>query len=93
MDVSYRITAPGRCGEAGGGRIVDLSSSGVRFTGGGTLEVGMEIDVSVPWPLTLDCGTPLQLAASGTVVRVGTGEAAVRFKRYEFRTRRRTPTA
>jgi hypothetical protein len=45
------------------------------------------VELSVTWPARLDGTCPLQFVATGRVVRSENDTAAVRFERYEFRTR------
>jgi len=84
MDLRYTVVHPYR---AGSGRVVDLSSSGLRFIADRPLEAGLEVELAVSWPLLLDGGVPLQLLTSGKVVWANGAIAALQIGRHEFRTR------
>lgn len=91
LQVRYAVT--GRVPtEAGVGRTIDMSSSGLRFNADKPLETGQRLDVSIDWPVLLDGGVQLQLIVSGTVVRSNGIETALRIERHEFRTRRVRPS-
>jgi hypothetical protein len=87
LEVRYASTGRGPV-EAGSGRTVDLSSSGLIFTSDRPLQVGRKLDVAVDWPVPLDGCVQLQLIMSGVVVRVDGTATALEIRRYEFKTRR-----
>jgi hypothetical protein len=64
-----------------------MSSGGILFTTSERLQPGRMVEVSVNWPARLDGTCPLQLVATGRIVRSDDETAAVRIERYEFRTR------
>ena len=74
--------------ETGSGPIIDLTSSGLRFTTERPLLPGLRLDVSIDWPVLLDGGVQLQLIATGVVVWTNGTETALRIDRHEFRTAR-----
>jgi hypothetical protein len=66
-----------------------MSSSGLLFITDRMLSPGLKVEVTLKWPVKLDERVGLQLVVFGQVVRVGSEgamQAAVRIKRYEFRT-------
>ena len=69
------------------GRTLDVSSRGILFTTTGPLPVGRLVEIAMHWPAPLNGGCPLQLVASGHVLRSDGKIAAMRIQRYEFRTR------
>jgi len=73
--------------QAGVGRTVDLSSSGLCFVADRSLATGQRVDVSIDWPVLLDGGVQLQLIVSGVVVRTKGTVTALEIQRHEFRTR------
>jgi len=77
----------GQITSEGSGKVVDISSSGVRFTTAHALRVGSIIELSMKWPALLDDKCLLKLEIFGSVVRSNSNEAAVRIAHYEFRTR------
>jgi hypothetical protein len=90
VNLEVRYSVAGRRGtvEAGSGRTIDMSSSGLSFTADRPLLVGQKLDVSIDWPARLDGDVQLQLVVSGVVVRSSGAVTALRIERHEFRTRR-----
>jgi hypothetical protein len=72
--------------EAGGGRTVNMSSSGVLFATERRLMLGERLELSVNWPAQLNKKCALKLVTTGRVVRLEDGLAAIAIDRYEFRT-------
>jgi PilZ domain len=70
-----------------GGRALNMSSSGIAFTSDDALRVGTLVELSISWPVLLDGNCYLKLVVEGDVVRRGKGCAALKVKRWEFRTR------
>ncbi|MGH9559394.1 MAG: PilZ domain-containing protein [Bryobacteraceae bacterium] len=85
-DIRYRVLNKRSSGEAGDGKTVNISSSGVLFTAGETLLPGRSLEMSISWPAQLDHKCALKLVARGRVVRFENGLAAVEIQQYEFRT-------
>jgi hypothetical protein len=83
--VSYTCLSGGL--PSGVGRVLDISSKGVRFTTETALKAGTRLELSVDWPARLNDACNLQLMIFGSVVRSENGAAAVRIEHYEFRTR------
>ena len=86
-DVRYRILQCKTAQIAGAGKTVDISSGGILFTTHERLQPGRLVEISVNWPARLDGTCPLQLVATGRIVRSDAATAAVRIERYEFKTR------
>jgi hypothetical protein len=87
LDLTYTVFVRGKTVDSGGGRTIDCSSAGLRFTGERPIGVGRTIELAIRWPMTLDDGVPLNLVFSGKSVRVDDCETAIRIEGYEFRTR------
>ena len=87
LEVRYSGSPHGVPPETGSGHIIDLSSSGLRFTAETPLLAGLSLDLSIDWPVLLDGGVQLQLIASGVIVWTSDTETALRVHRQEFRTR------
>lgn len=85
-EVRYRILSKRDAAEAGTGKTVNMSSSGVLFTTEQALAPGRRLEVAVSWPAQLDAKCPLKLVARGKVVRCPDGQAAIEIQQYEFRT-------
>lgn len=73
-------------GDAGWGEILNISSSGALFTTEHPLPVRASAKLYIKWPVLLSDSVHLNLVASGRIVRVEPGRAAIRIKRHEFRT-------
>jgi PilZ domain len=86
-DVRYRVLHSKSVQVSGSGKTLDMSSGGILFTTSEKLQPGRMVEVSVNWPARLDGTCPLQLVATGRIVRADGDTAAVRIERYEFRTR------
>ncbi len=90
QQVRYKVFAR-RAVEAGCGRTVNMSSTGILFTAERVLAPGERVELSVNWPAYLDQKHPLKLVAAGRVVRASNGTAAMAIDRYEFRTQGAAP--
>ena len=85
-DVKYKVLSKRSADEAGSGKTLNMSSSGVLFTSEHLLIPGKRIEVSISWPAQLNNKTNLKLVARGRVVRCQDGHAALEIQQYEFRT-------
>ncbi len=85
-EVKYRVLSRKNGEEAGLGRTVNMSSSGILFSTDTELQPGRQVEISVAWPAQLNNKTPLKLVARGRVVRVEDNRAALEIHHYEFRT-------
>jgi hypothetical protein len=86
-EMQYRQLHSKGSAVSGMGKTLDMSSSGIFFTTDNDLQLGKVVEVSVNWPARLDGTLPLKFVAVGRVVRAEVGRAALKFDRYEFRTR------
>jgi hypothetical protein len=84
-EVRYKVISR-RGQEAGTGKTVNISSSGILFSTEQPLETGKQVEISVAWPAQLNNQTPLKLVARGRLVRVEDHRAALEIQHYEFRT-------
>jgi hypothetical protein len=85
-EVRYRVFQSKAVQLVGAGKTVDFSSGGVLFTTSEPLLTGRLVEVSVTWPARLGETCPLQLVATGRIVRADAAKAAMRIERYEFKT-------
>jgi len=69
----------------GTGEVVNISSRGLAFRSGGSLQSGMRLRVSMGWPAKLD-KCKLRLVFEGVVLRVAGNLVIVTIKGAEFRT-------
>ena len=73
----------------GSGTTVNMSRRGVLFTTDQSLPEGEPVTLEVGWPVLLDAAVPLKLVTRGRVVWCENSHTAVRFDKWEFRTRGR----
>ncbi len=84
-EVRYKVLSKRSQDEAGFGKTLNMSSSGVLFTSEHFLIPGKRVEVSISWPAQLNNKTNLKLVARGRVVRCEGGKAALEIQQYEFR--------
>jgi hypothetical protein len=85
-EVRYKVLSKRSNDEAGLGKTINMSSSGVLFTSEHYLLPGKRVEVAISWPAQLNNRTALKLVARGRVVRCEDGRAALEIQQYEFRT-------
>ncbi len=85
-EVRYKVLSKRSNEEAGLGKTINMSSSGVLFTSEHFLIPGKRVEVAISWPAQLNNKTALKLVARGRVVRCDNGKAALEIQQYEFRT-------
>ena len=85
-DVKFRILNKRGGDEAGEGKTLNISSSGVLFTSEHMLLPGRRLELDISWPVQLNNQVALKLVARGRVVRFEEGGAAIEIQQYEFRT-------
>jgi len=71
------------------GSVVNMSSGGVLVASKHEITVGSRMEISIEWPSLLDGQVPLQLVATGRVVRCDTFSFAMGLASHQFRTRTR----
>lgn len=86
LEVRWKLIRRRRVVDSGVGTTVDLSSGGIRFAAGADLPEGLNVELSIAWPLLLHNVTPLKLVVAGRIIRSGSGWAAIRTVQHEFRT-------
>ncbi|MEQ1948458.1 MAG: PilZ domain-containing protein [Bryobacteraceae bacterium] len=85
-EIRYRVLNKRGGEEAGEGKTINISSSGVLFSSKHLLLSGRRMELSISWPAQLNEKCALKLVARGRVVRFEQGHAAVEIQQYEFRT-------
>ena len=85
-EIRYRTLNKRGGDEAGEGKTVNMSSSGVLFTSGQILRPGRRVELAISWPAQLNNKCALKLVARGRIVRFDNGLAAMEIQQYEFRT-------
>jgi len=91
--LEYKVLRQGRVLDAGQGRTVNISSSGVLFESDARFAPGATMELSIAWPARLGGAAPIQLYLRGRAVRVAGGITAVRIVAYDFRTKARAANA
>ena len=86
LDLRWKLIRRRKVQDIGAGRTVDLSSGGVCFDAGRPLPAGLNVELSIAWPVLLHNVAAMQLAVSGRIVRSQGMQAAVRITHHEFRT-------
>jgi PilZ domain-containing protein len=71
---------------SGTGQVVNLSSGGVLVASERQVTEGALVEMSIEWPSLLNGRVPLQLVATGRVLRLEASHFAATFERYQFRT-------
>ena len=86
LELRWKLIRRRRLIESGTGYTMDLSSGGILFDAGRQLPAGLNVELSVSWPVMLHNVAPLQLIVSGRIVRSTGTRAAIRMTQHEFRT-------
>jgi hypothetical protein len=82
----YRLLYGSRIAETSTGRVINISSSGVRFTTEDRLGTGTPVELAIAWPARVNDICPMKLMVYGCVVRSDEQSAVLSIERYEFRT-------
>ena len=86
LELKWRLIRRKKVVQSGVGHTLDFSSGGVLFDAGRELVAGLNVELSVSWPVLLHKIKPMQLVISGKIVRVQGTRAALRMTQHEFRT-------
>jgi hypothetical protein len=86
MELRWKLIRRKRVLDSGTGRTIDLSSSGILFDAGRQLPVGLNVELSISWPVLLRNMAPLQLIVCGRIVRADSGRAGIRMMQHDFKT-------
>jgi hypothetical protein len=86
LDCRWKLIRRRRVLDSGTGNTIDLSSGGLQFDAGRHLPEGLNVELSINWPVLLHNVAPLQLVVSGRIVRARGRMIAVRSIQHEFRT-------
>jgi hypothetical protein len=81
----YRIAQRGEPVISGSGMTLDISVHGISFRCRKPLPVGVHIEVSVDWPARYGDVYPIELVATGFVVRSDHGRTAIRMTSHRLR--------
>ena len=86
LELRWKLIRRRRVLESGVGHTVDLSSGGILFEPGRQLPVGLNVELSIVWPVLLRNLASMQLIVSGRIVRSAANRTAVMMVQHEFRT-------
>jgi hypothetical protein len=86
LDLTWKLVRRGRLLNTGAGVTVDLSSRGILFDGGRDLPAGLNVELSIAWPVLLNDVARLQLAVAGRIVRCKDRMIAIEMVQHGFRT-------
>jgi hypothetical protein len=86
LDLRWKLIRRRRLLESGEGRTLDVSSGGILFDAGRPLPAGLNVELSLAWPVMLHSVAPLQLLVYGKIVRSDGRRTAIRMVQHEFRT-------
>jgi hypothetical protein len=86
LECRWKLIRRRRVLDTGAGTTADLSSGGLQFDAGRHLPEGLNVEVSIAWPVLLHNVAPLQLIVSGRIVRARGRMISVRSIQHEFRT-------
>jgi hypothetical protein len=85
-EIRYRMLESGRHIPQTDGKMIDMSSRGVRISAAQALPCGKRVEVSINWPVALNATCRLKLMVTGEVVRSDADETVVAILKHEFRT-------
>ena len=86
LNVRWKLIRRRRVLDSGTGKTLDVSSGGLLFEADRELPSGLNIELSISWPVLLHNVAPLQLVVLGRVVRSEGNQVGVRMTQHEFRT-------
>ena len=86
LELKWKLIRRRRVLETGTGYTVDISSGGFLFDAGRHLPEDLNVELSIAWPVLLHDVAPIQLVATGKIVRASGRQVAVRTVQHEFRT-------
>ena len=87
LALRYTILNGRRPVRQGFGQTQEISNTEVLFSSNQQVLAGMEVELSVDWPLRLNGICPLQLVILGRVIDCDSKRSTLKIGRYEFRTR------
>jgi hypothetical protein len=86
LEMKYKLIRRKRVLQTGTGFTIDLSSGGLLVETDTPLPVGLNVELSISWPVLLHDVAPMRLLVIGRVVRNHNNRSAVRSVQHEFRT-------
>ena len=86
LELRWKLIRRRRVLDVGTGQTIDVSSGGILFDAGRHLPEGLNVELSISWPVLLHNVAPLQLIAAGKIVRGDGRRVAIQTVQHEFRT-------
>ena len=86
LECKWKLIRRRKVLDTGTGHTIDVSSGGLLFDAGRHLPEGLNVELSIAWPVLLHNVAPMQLVASGKIVRSNGRHAAIHTVTHEFRT-------
>jgi hypothetical protein len=86
LECKWKLIRRRKVLDTGTGHTVDVSSGGLLFDGGRHLPEGLNVEISIAWPVLLHNVAPMQLVATGKIVRSSARHVAIQTVTHEFRT-------
>ena len=86
LEVKWKLIRRRRVLDTGTGQTIDMSSGGILFDAGRHLPEGLNVELSITWPVLLHNVAPMQLVAAGRIVRSSGRRIAIQTVQHEFRT-------
>jgi hypothetical protein len=86
LDMRWKLIRRRRILDAGVGRSIDLSGGGIQIETDRQMPVGLNVELSLTWPVLLRGSVPLQLVVSGRIVRSAGRRAGIRMIKHELKT-------
>src|ERR1044072_1756717 len=73
LDLKWKLIRRRRVLDTGTGQTVDVSSGGILFDAGRHLPEGLNVELSLTWPVLLHNVAPMQLVVTGRIKRCNGG--------------------
>jgi len=86
LELRWKLIRRRKILDNGLGHTVDLSSGGILIETDRPLPVGLNMELSIAWPVMLHNSAPLQLVVDGRIVRAKGKRVAIRMIQHQFRT-------
>jgi hypothetical protein len=86
LELRWKLIRRRKVLQTGMGRTRNVSSGGICFETDRSLPSGLDVELSVSWPVMLRKVAPLQLVVAGRITRSEGGRTAIRMAQHEFRT-------
>ena len=86
LELKWKLIRRRRVLDTGTGHTLDVSSGGILFDAGRHLPEGLNVELSIAWPVLLHNVAPMQLVAAGKIIRCNGRQVAIQTTQHEFRT-------